>query len=210
MKKLLIIILITISIFSFSMKFGFSTDQGLWFSEKIENFRIRIGYPYSQFGLIIPSEFLSYGVNIGYLLNNSNSLLEVFFDTSINNFYFKSFVKTSFHAPENYDETTETGRIYVGMTPAYYFTKNIRLDFNFEYSAIYLYYDPGSETGFPSIFNTEDIFRYNIGLLVSYFMEDIRIFLGMSFKYRWIDYLFLPLFNDQIISFGIEVEANGY
>lgn len=208
MKKLALFLIILLSISSFGLSLGFSTNEGIWFSESIENLSFRLGYPYSKLEFQLPTDLLTFGVSGGYLFNNSNFLLQGYFETFVDKFGFGAYIKSTYHKVSFTDESTETGRIYFGMTPSYFLAENLKVDFNFEFSGVYLYYDPNLDISFPSIINSEDILRYSIGIDFSYFLDSIKFFLGFRIKYKWVDYLTIPIFNNDFINFGIEVSAN--
>ncbi|ABR30253.1 hypothetical protein SU69_02005 [Thermosipho melanesiensis] len=209
MKKVFIFLLLLSSILSFSIKLGFSTQEGIWFRSKIDNFEYKIGYPVSNVSFSFGNDIFDYKILAGYIFNNDTSLVDFSLNTEINNFSFSSYLKMTFHREFVTDSSTETGRIYIGIFPKYGI-ENLTFGFNFEFSWLYIYYDPGIKAAFLSVINPEDILRYSFSINVTYMIsENLKVFLDISTKYKWISYLSIPLFSDQFVSFGVEVETYG-
>ncbi|MBT1247137.1 MULTISPECIES: hypothetical protein [unclassified Thermosipho (in: thermotogales)] len=210
MKRFLTFFFIFLLTISFAVKFGFSTQDGVWLRGSIENFGFRLGYPLSCVSFSLNSDIFSYKILTGYVFNNSTYLVNFYFDTGIDNFSFSSYVKSTFHKPLTTETSTETGRIYLGILPDFRFDR-LSLGFNVEFSWIYIYYDPGVNVNFLSFVNPEDILRYHLSFIASYdLFENMTFFVTLSTKYKWISYLSTPLFENQFINFGIEVESDGY
>jgi len=189
-KRFLVIFsLLTIAQINLPVDFFFNTKDGMGIHDKTDFVEYTLGFPFSEIGFITnidKEKYFTIGIygGVDFLDNSYRLELKPLFNL---NPFELSFPLSLTSRPVITNEATEVGRTYVGIVPALTIQNRFKMQFGVYYSAVYLWYDPAFEVNIPT-FRTDEIFRANVDLKITYISETFLFSVGYNTSLRWLSY----------------------